>query len=127
MQNMEKINHRESTVRQKWVEYLNHFLKNRMYLCILLLGTHSAVFGPAKYAFLPQALGAKEVVAGNGLVGMATFIAIVTGSITAGELVHRGDTGVQALSGLIVVIALAGVLFSRFIPSAPPIQAVRMN
>ena len=37
MQNMEKINHRESTVRQKWVEYLNHFLKNRMYLCILLL------------------------------------------------------------------------------------------
>ena len=98
-----------------------------LYLCILLLGTHSAVFGPAKYAFLPQALGAKEVVAGNGLVGMATFIAILTGSITAGELVHRGDAGVQALSALIVIIALAGVLFSRFIPSAPPIQAVRMN
>ena len=37
MQNMEKINHRESKVRQTWVEYLNHFLKNRMYLCILLL------------------------------------------------------------------------------------------
>ena len=98
-----------------------------LYLCILLLGVHSAIFGPAKYAFLPQSLSAREVVAGNGLVSMATFVAILTGSITAGELVHRGATGVYGLSLLIVVIALAGVLFSRFIPSAPPVQAVHMN
>ena len=98
-----------------------------LYLCILLLGVHSAVFGPAKYAFLPQVLSAREVVAGNGLVSMATFVAILTGSITAGELVHRGTSGVHGLSVLIVVIALAGMSFSRFMPSAPPVQAVTMN
>ena len=98
-----------------------------LYACILLLGVHSAIFGPAKYAFLPQVLGMREVVAGNGLVSTATFVAILAGSIIAGELVHRGEVGVQMLSALIIVIALMGVLFSRWIPSAPAVQAVTMN
>ena len=98
-----------------------------LYLCIFLLGVHSAIFGPAKYAFLPQMLGAREVVAGNGLVSMATFVAILTGSILAGELVHRGEQGVWWLSMTTIALALVGVVFSRFIPSAPPVQMVRMN
>src|SRR6266550_1778794 len=41
-------------------------------LCVFLMGTHSTLFGPAKYAYLPQHLGSREIVAGNGLVEMGT-------------------------------------------------------
>ena len=98
-----------------------------LFFCILLLGTHSAVFGPAKYAFLPQVLDNKEVVAGNGLVSMATFLAILAGAIAAGELVHGGSTGVLWMSVVLIGLSLVGAFFSFFIPSAPPIQDVKIN
>ena len=48
---------------------------------VFLMGTHSAVFGPVKYSILPQHLRADELVAGNALVQMGTFLAILGGTI----------------------------------------------
>src|SRR6185503_3695602 len=43
---------------------------------LFCLGTHSTVFGPIKYALLPQHLRSEELVAGNALIEAGTFLAI---------------------------------------------------
>ena len=58
-----------------------------LFLALLLMGVHSTLFGPVKYAILPAALAPTELVGGNGMVEMGTFVAILIGTITGGVLV----------------------------------------
>src|SRR5690606_9148178 len=56
------------------------FLLDNLYLMLAALfamGTHSALFGPVKYSILPAALREQELVGGNALVEMGTFLAIL--------------------------------------------------
>src|ERR1700710_503869 len=55
-----------------------------LYVCTFLMGVHSTVFGPVKYSYLPQHLQATELVGGNGLVEMGTFVAILIETIVGG-------------------------------------------
>src|SRR5580765_6646514 len=48
---------------------------------LFLMGLHSTVFGPVKYSILPQHLRLEELVGGNGLVEMGTFVAILLGTV----------------------------------------------
>lgn len=84
---------------------------------IFLMGMHSTVFGPVKYAILPQHLAADELLLGTGLVEGATFVAILLGQILGG-LLPAGIAGPAA-----VVVAIIGWLVSRSIPPAPPESA----
>ena len=54
------------------------------------MGVHSTLFGPVKYAYLPQHLKDEELTGGNGLVEMGTFVAILAGTMAAGFLVNDG-------------------------------------
>ena len=54
---------------------------------LFMMGMHSTLFGPVKYAYLPQHLTKEEVVGGNGLIDAGTFVAILLGTILGGELV----------------------------------------
>jgi acyl-[acyl-carrier-protein]-phospholipid O-acyltransferase/long-chain-fatty-acid--[acyl-carrier-protein] ligase len=83
------------------------------------LGTHSTVFGPIKYALLPEHLADHELVAGNALIEAGTFLAILFGTILGGSLmpVHNGALIVGILG---VAVALIGWGSARFIPLAPP-------
>jgi len=96
-----------------------------LFAALFMMGTQSAFFGPAKYAILPQHLAAQELVAGNGLVEMGTFVAILAGTIVGGLVIAIPDVGTALLSGLLLVIALLGYLASRVIPAAPPATPVR--
>jgi hypothetical protein len=87
--------------------------------CVFLMGLHSTLFGPVKYAYLPQVLRGGEIVGGNGLVEMGTFVAILLGTITAGTLVEAGPDGPLYAAASCVVLALAGLAASLAIPSAP--------
>jgi hypothetical protein len=89
-------------------------------VCTLLMGTHSTLFGPAKYAYLPQHLRSSEIVAGNGLVEMGTFVAILLGTLLGGALIDTGEQGHLYSAATCVALACAGVLTSRSIPSTPP-------
>ena len=60
---------------------------NTLLLFLFLMGTQSAFFGPLKYGLLPEVLGEKDLVAGNGLVEAATFLAIVLGTLAGSSLV----------------------------------------
>jgi 1-acyl-sn-glycerol-3-phosphate acyltransferase len=88
-------------------------------LCVFLMGTHSTLFGPAKYAYLPQHLGATEIVGGNGLVEMGTFVAILLGTLLGGALIDSGAQGNLYSAATCVALAGAGVLASQRIPSTP--------
>lgn len=88
-----------------------------LYGVLFALGIHSTVFGPVKYAMLPQHLRADELVAGTGLVEAATFLAILAGQIAGGLL----PTGIAA--GAMLAVAVAGLLASLAIPPAPPLGA----
>ena len=52
-----------------------------LYASVFLMGLHSTIFGPVKYAYLPQHLRAEELTGGNGLVEMWTFVAILLGTM----------------------------------------------
>lgn len=85
---------------------------------LFLLGLHSSLFGPVKYAILPQHLREDELVGGNALVEAGTFVAILIGTLAGGLLAGvAGHPGWVAIAGL--VIAVLGYLCSRGIPAAP--------
>lgn len=88
-------------------------------LVLFLMGTQSTFFGPVKYAILPQHLDNNELLGGNALVEMGTFVAILLGTIGAG-LIMQSDYRVELVSILVVIFALLGYMTSRSIPEAPP-------
>jgi len=89
---------------------------------LFLMGTQSAFFGPAKYGILPQHLREHELVGGNGLVEMGTFLAILVGTLLGGILVDSGTQGRWMVSAAVVLLALLGWLSSRHIPYAAPVD-----
>jgi acyl-[acyl-carrier-protein]-phospholipid O-acyltransferase / long-chain-fatty-acid--[acyl-carrier-protein] ligase len=91
---------------------------------LFALGVHSTVFGPIKYALLPQQLRDEELVAGNALIEAGTFLAILCGTILGGSLV-LADNGALLVGGCGVVSALAGWFAAGQIPSAPPATECR--
>ncbi|MGA9342582.1 MAG: MFS transporter [Rhodanobacteraceae bacterium] len=86
---------------------------------LFLMGVHSTVFGPIKYAILPQALKRPELLGGNGLVEMGTSLAILLGMVAGGSLMALGHLGPTLASILVLGVALSGYLVSRAIPAAP--------
>ena len=88
-----------------------------LFAAVFLLGLHSTFFGPVKYAILPQALTPAELIGGNGLVEMGTFVAILAGTLVAGMLAALDD-GVTWVSALILAISVLGFLVSFAIPQA---------
>jgi len=93
---------------------------------LFLTGMQSAVFGPIKYGILPQHLQTTELVAGNGLVQMGTFMAILIGTITGGLLIGLEST--EVISLVIVLAACLGLVCSCYIPQTPAVApALRIN
>lgn len=94
-------------------------------LSLFLMGAHSSLFGPVKYAYLPQALPADELVAGNALFQSGTSISILTGTMLGGVLILSGDLEQTLLwtSLTVLLIALLGWLASRQIPALAPNNA----
>jgi 1-acyl-sn-glycerol-3-phosphate acyltransferase len=88
-----------------------------LFLALFAMGTHSALFGPVKYSILPQHLREDELVGGNALVEMGTFLAILCGTIGAGVLMSRQDYA-AGVGVAVVLVAVCGFLASRNIPRA---------
>lgn len=84
---------------------------------LFLMGTQSTFFGPVKYSIMPQHLHETEIIGGNALVEMGTFISILLGTIAGGILVQI-PIGFAAVA--VLVTACGGYWMSRGIPAAPP-------
>ncbi|WP_431274280.1 MFS transporter [Variovorax ureilyticus] len=87
--------------------------------CVFLMGLHSTLFGPVKFAYLPQALDPRELTGGNGMVEMGTFVAILLGQVAGGLLVALPQIGRTSVAVACVLLALAGRAVAQAIPPAP--------
>ena len=105
-------------------------------LVLFLMGCQSTMFGPVKYAYLPQHLADDELVGGNALVESGTYIAIILGLIAGGvavgdEIASAFGVSKQAVLGLcLIVVACAGYLTSRRVPktaAADPALKISWN
>lgn len=94
---------------------------------LFLMGTQSTFFGPAKYSYIPQHLKETELIEGNALVQMGTFVAILVGTIAGGLLIAEDD-GRTYVATAIVVIAVLGYVSSLAIPNTPSLDpALKIN
>ncbi len=90
-----------------------------LFTALFLGGIQSALFGPVKYAILPQHLKETELVGGNGMVEMGTSVAILFGMMLGGWLISQEGWGVAAAAVVTMAISATGFLLSRLIPLAP--------
>lgn len=98
-----------------------------LFTVLFLLGTQSTFFGPLKYSILPDHLREDELIGGNGLIGMGTFVSILIGTILGNLLVtlHYGEV---LISVLLICLAVIGWLASRYIPlSLPDAPGLKVN
>ncbi len=97
-------------------------------LVLFLMGCQSTMFGPVKYAYLPQQLADSELVGGNALVESGTYIAIILGLIAGGIAVGAGLEAVLGVSkqtilgSCLIVVALIGYLSSRQVPATAAVD-----
>jgi len=95
-------------------------LASQMYSVLLfvlfLMGCQSTMFGPVKFAYLPQQLTTDELVGGNALVESGTYMAIIFGLIVGGIAVATDPTNQYVLAASLIGVALLGYLASRTIP-----------
>ena len=95
-----------------------------VYVAIFLIGLQATMFGPVKYSYLPQHLRADELTGGNGLIEMATFVAILLGTIGGGVLLTSfRDQGATVVAVVIVLLAAAGRFTAQLIPRSPSADA----
>ena len=87
--------------------------------CVFLMGLHSTLFGPVKFAYLPQHLNERELTGGNGMVEMGTFVAILLGNVAGGLLIAVPGIGAQAVGLACIALAIAGRVVSHYIPASP--------
>lgn len=93
-----------------------------LFVALGLMGVQSAVFGPVKYAILPQQLSNEELVGGNGLVEMGTFVAILLGTIVGGLTVAVEPHGPLLAGATGVALAVAGWAASLRVPRTPAVD-----
>jgi hypothetical protein len=95
---------------------------------VFLMGLHSTLFGPVKYAYLPQHLHETELTGGNGLVEMGTFVAILLGTIAGGVLVAVPGTGPHLVAAASIALAIVGRVCAGFVPATPaPEPGLKVN
>ncbi len=84
------------------------------------LGAQATLFGPVKYALMPQQMSAAELTGGNGLVETGMYVAILTGTLFGGVLIADHVNGALFVSVATLACATLGYLAARAIPPAPP-------
>ena len=87
--------------------------------CIFLMGLQSTLFGPVKFAYLPQHLNERELMGGNGMVEMGTFVAILLGNVAGGLIIAVPGIGANAVGAVAVGLAVLGWLTAELIPPTP--------
>jgi MFS family permease len=89
---------------------------------LFMMGMHSTIFGPVKYSYLPQHLKEAELIGGNGMVEMGSFVAILLGQVLGASLAtvanHELFTSIA-----IITIGFLGYFNSRGIPNSPAADA----
>ena len=90
-----------------------------LFVALALFGVVAALFGPVKYAILPDQLQVSELATGNALVEGATFMAILIGTI-AGGLFIAGASHMGWICLAVVGLSILSWAFAARIPVSQP-------
>ncbi len=105
-----------------------HHAAGWLLACVFLMGLHSTLFGPVKYAYLPAHLRERELTGGNGMVETGTFVAILLGNLAGGLLMTLPWAGAPQVGWACLALALLGRAAASRIPDTPPTDpALRLS
>jgi acyl-[acyl-carrier-protein]-phospholipid O-acyltransferase/long-chain-fatty-acid--[acyl-carrier-protein] ligase len=97
---------------------------------VFLISTQAALFGPSKYGLLPELLPESKLSWGNGYLENFTFLAILLGTLVAGQL-STALAGREYWAGAILIglacIGLATSVGISKVPAARPQSRLRLN
>ncbi len=98
---------------------------------LFLMAVQSSFFSPAKSGVIPEMLPTSKLSWGNGIVGLGTFVAIITGGIAAGFISDRlGPEKAWSSGVILVVLAVLGTIASLGLPKLQqlnPEKKFRLN
>jgi MFS family permease len=87
------------------VGWLSHTLW-LLVAAVIGMGFHSTIFGPVKYAYLPQHLHPEELIGGNAVIEAGTFVGIVLGEVLGAVLVEQAGWGIELVAGDTLLFAV---------------------
>lgn len=83
------------------------------------MGAHSALFSPAKYGILPEILPHEQLSAGNAILELSTFLAILAGTAIGGVLLNVAGAHLWLAPLVLTAFALVGFIASWWVPAVP--------
>ncbi|MDZ4857129.1 MAG: acyl-[ACP]--phospholipid O-acyltransferase [Nitrospirota bacterium] len=84
------------------------------------MGAHSALFAPSKYGILPELIPHERLAAGNGLLEVWTFAAILTGTAAGGFLLQSAGDQVWMAPLALAAMSVVGLIASFAVPRVSP-------
>jgi acyl-[acyl-carrier-protein]-phospholipid O-acyltransferase/long-chain-fatty-acid--[acyl-carrier-protein] ligase len=84
------------------------------------MGVHSALFGPSKYGILPELITHERLAAGNGLLEMWTFAAILTGTAAGGFLLQTAGDQIWMAPLSLAALSVVGLVAAFAVPHVSP-------
>ncbi|NOS81916.1 MAG: MFS transporter [Nitrospira sp.] len=88
------------------------------------MGAHSALFAPSKYGILPELIPHERLAAGNGLLEVWTFAAILAGTAAGGFLLQSAGDQVWIAPLVLAALSMVGLVASFAVPHVSPARAV---
>lgn len=89
---------------------------NFMLVVLFFMSLQSALFSPAKYGIVPEIFSDKDLSRVNGLMEMATFMAIILGTSAGSVMFSAWKDHMIYINLVLVLIALVGTAASLRIP-----------
>ncbi len=89
-------------------------------VCVFLMGTQSAIFGPSKYGVIPELIEEKDISQGNALIQVTTFMAIIFGVVVGGQLLEIFSDNLVIPGTTYVLFAAIGWMISLRIAKTSP-------
>ncbi|MFT6072297.1 MAG: acyl-[acyl-carrier-protein]-phospholipid O-acyltransferase [Alphaproteobacteria bacterium] len=86
---------------------------------LFLMGTHSTFFSPIKFGLLPIYLHKNALIGGNALIEVATFLAIILGTIAGTQIILMPTIGAEISLVVMALLAVLGYFFCLKMPRVP--------
>ena len=90
------------------------------YTLLFLLSTHSAMFGPSKYAIITELVPKEKVSSANGLITSFTYLAVILGTFLASFLTDITNRDYVIVAAFCFLVAATGFISTFGIRRTPP-------
>lgn len=96
-----------------------------LYLVLFLIGTHSALFSPSKYGIVPELVHHDQLSRANGILVMATFLAVIIGSAVSPLLVDITGANYPLAQSICILVAVIGLVATITVKRTPSAGSVK--